>query len=309
MPRVTDVALSIARRLKHRAELVRRRTVVASAPAQDAVRRGIVRVLPLAYRPQRYATWFWERYLPESYTFPVNHLVFDAPAALLAAEPQPCPPVVWCLWTGDNEMPDVRRESFEQIVRANPDLDVRLVTPANLADYVLPDRPLHPAYEHLSLVHRSDYLRAYLMHFHGGAYADIKPVMGGWSASLARLNASDAWCVGRAEPVSTDTFRGPSGRMGRDLKLVMSRIPSQTNFAFKPGTALSAEWYAEACRRLDYYADVLAAHPGDARGTNPSYPVAWYSLLATILKPLYLKYIDKVIVDDAMNIDVTRAYR
>ena len=34
--------------------------------------------------------------------------------------------------------------------------------------------PLHPAYEHLSAVHRSDYLRAYLALHWGGGYCDLK---------------------------------------------------------------------------------------------------------------------------------------
>ena len=48
------------------------------------------------------------------------------------------------------------------------------MTPANLQDWVVAGHPLHPAYNDLSLVHRSDYLRAYLLHHHGGGYCDLK---------------------------------------------------------------------------------------------------------------------------------------
>ena len=45
---------------------------------------------------------------------------------------------------------------------------------------------VHPAYEYLSLVHRSDYLRCELLHRYGGLYADLDTLC--WSA-LAELHA------------------------------------------------------------------------------------------------------------------------
>ncbi|MEU5467039.1 hypothetical protein [Kocuria salsicia] len=51
---------------------------------------------------------------------------------------------------------------------------MELVTPENLSDWVLPQHPLHRAYENLSLVCRSNYLRASLTHHHGGGYCDLK---------------------------------------------------------------------------------------------------------------------------------------
>ena len=63
----------------------------------------------------------------------------------------------------------------------HPEIPVLLVTPDDLAAYVLPEHPLHEAYEGLSFVHRSDYLRCYFLNFHGGGYADIKPFHTGWA--------------------------------------------------------------------------------------------------------------------------------
>lgn len=53
-------------------------------------------------------------------------------------------------------------------------LPVELVTPKNLSDWVLPQHPLHRAYENLSLVCCSKYLRVSLTHHHGGGYCDLK---------------------------------------------------------------------------------------------------------------------------------------
>ena len=40
--------------------------------------------------------------------------------------------------------------------------------------FIHPQYPIHPAYNFLSNIHRSDYLRCYFMHILGGGYADIK---------------------------------------------------------------------------------------------------------------------------------------
>ncbi len=37
-----------------------------------------------------------------------------------------------------------------------------------------PEMPIHKAFPYLSLVHKSDFLRIYLMYNYGGAYTDVK---------------------------------------------------------------------------------------------------------------------------------------
>lgn len=51
---------------------------------------------------------------------------------------------------------------------------MKVINPALLPFFILKDAPLHPSYSFLSGVHRSDYLRCYLMHHYGGGYSDIK---------------------------------------------------------------------------------------------------------------------------------------
>ncbi|MGI9252585.1 MAG: hypothetical protein ACR2J8_02470, partial [Thermomicrobiales bacterium] len=79
------------------------------------------------------------------------------------------PRTVYCFWTGENEMPSQRLESLETI-RQNAGCEVVLVTPDNLADFLV--EPLHEAYDYLSCTHRADYLRAWFMHHRGGGYTD-----------------------------------------------------------------------------------------------------------------------------------------
>ena len=91
----------------------------------------------------------------------------------LDATPGPFVPRVFTFWTGDNDMSTRRRISLERL-RADIGLEVVLITPDNLAEWVVPGHPLHPSYQHLSLGHRSDYLRAYFFHHHGGGDCDVK---------------------------------------------------------------------------------------------------------------------------------------
>ena len=76
---------------------------------------------------------------------------------------------------------------------------VVLVTPENLPQFIQPNAPLHPAFEYLSLVHKSDYLRCYFMHHLGGGYSDIKPCRHNWLASFEQLEASPAYAIGYPE--------------------------------------------------------------------------------------------------------------
>lgn len=67
----------------------------------------------------------------------------------------------------------------------------------------------------------------------------------------------------------------------------------------RPGTALTAQWYQEECRRMDLVAAELAANPGNVWGNNPGYPLTWTSLFS-VFPPLQLKYLSHVVHDDAL---------
>ena len=59
---------------------------------------------------------------------------------------------------------------------------------------------MHARYRDLHVVHRSDYLRAYFLHFFGGGYTDIKEPIGSWAAAFDRFDASSAWLCGPHKP-------------------------------------------------------------------------------------------------------------
>ena len=132
--------------------------------------------------------------MPNSSTFMVNHLFYDY--QLPEGNLQNAPNQIFIVWLGDNQITPTRQKSIDLIRSVNSESDVILLNYDNLADYVLPEHPLPPSYEKLSYIQRSDYLRAYLMHHHGGVYMDIKPMDKPWLPLLKELNATpDMWVI------------------------------------------------------------------------------------------------------------------
>lgn len=218
------------------------------------------------------------------------------------------PEVIWTLWLGENELTPGRRKGIESIRTRNPDLRVELITPDRLDELVVPGYPLHPAYANLSLNHRSDYMRAYLLHHHGGGYADIKSLVGPWLPAFQRLAESDSWLVGR--PLTDPKWAGnSSGRLQTHLRRYYRLVVFGSVLIAKSHTPLTAEWIREVDRLLDYYAPALQETPGNMWGNNAGYPIPWMGLQGSTLQPLCLKYQSRIIHDESISWDMRVAYR
>ncbi len=103
----------------------------------------------------------------------VDHRSFDHPPTGLMPVAWGGKPAIWMAWTGNNPLPDLLALCLASVRRHNgADFEVIVVTPGNLRRYVDP----HPAYHYLSLTHRADYLRLYLLHRYGGIYLDMDTV-------------------------------------------------------------------------------------------------------------------------------------
>lgn len=279
--------LQLARRAKHAAFVAdkRSRRALRKAKFDAATRlfRHTERVRPFSYDSARYAD-----------TFLARTIVPELPSEL--------PRRVYAIWAGDNELTDNRKRNLE-LVRRRIGLPVELVTPDSLDLWLVPGSPLHPAYEHLSMIHRSDYLRGYLMHHHGGAYVDIKRPLGSWSDLFSTMAADpDAWVTSYSTAHANwiGKLRGP---VGRDILVHYRLLFGKGAFMMRSQTSLTAEWMAEMDRRLDSAHDRLLHHHGGLFGDDPSYPLSWTDLLGRVLDPLTLKYLPHVRVDDRMLLD------
>ncbi len=280
-------AWQAARQAKHAAYVVGKRLRPRVIAGRDHLYAATARL-----RPYRFSV---ERYQDPRGSLPFDFFLHQDPPPGWVVEGLATPRVIRCLWTGDNPLTDNRRRGLDALQRMNPDVPVELITADRVAELVVPEHPLHAAYPLLSAVHRSDYLRGYLLHHHGGGYADIKPTRAAWTGAFDLLEADPgAWVVGYPE-VDSDLVANLGGRLGRDVRASWSQLIGNAVFVARPRTPFTAEWLAEAERRLDYYHAALRRHPAsDPYGRSPGYPVTWIGLQADVVQPLQLKHLDHV---------------
>lgn len=279
--------LGLARQVKHAAFVAdkrsRRRFKRVKFDVATRLFRHTERLRPFSYKPARYVD-----------TFLAHTMVPDRPSEF--------PRRVFVIWAGDNELSDNRKRNLE-LVRSQIGLPVELVTPVSLQRWIVPDHPLHPAYEHLSLIHRSDYLRGYLMHHHGGGYVDVKRPLESWARPFTSMEADPGAWVTSYSAAHANWIGKLRGRMGRDI-LVHYRVTfGKSGFMMRSQTPLTLEWMTEMHSRLDAAHGALKAHPGGIFGDDPDYPLSWTDLLGRVLDPLTLKYLAHVRLDDRMLLD------
>lgn len=210
------------------------------------------------------------------------------------------PERIFALWTGDNALTVNRRRGLAAL-EERAGVPVVLVTPDSLSRWIVPSHPIHPAYEHLSLTHRSDYLRAYLLHHHGGGYADIKSPTSSWLGTFKAMQANEGiWVAGYREMSAAEVLP-VSGRLGRDLALSIRRLVGQGALVARSHTPLTGEWLREVERLLDYYEPHLKEIPGGISNEVAGYPIPWTRIMAQVFHPIQFKYLNHVRVDDALR--------
>lgn len=206
----------------------------------------------------------------------------------------------------------VRQQSLTSLRSSG--LEVTLITPQNLADYIEPDS-LHPSYPSLNLAHRADYLRALFMHRFGGAYCDIKPLSSSWVPAFEKLAQDENLLATGYQEIhpsgianihrSSTLLHQPLNRRICDyihwrwLRLNYKKVIGNGAFIFKANSRLTTLWWEEVNRRLDVLGPLLtkfpAQEPKELMGAvygnkKSSYPVPWSHLLGDILQPLALRF-------------------
>lgn len=194
-------------------------------------------------------------------------------------------------------MSDSRKRSLENLNSVS-ELQVILVTPETLPNYILPEHPLHEAYQYLSETHKADYLRTYFMNFHGGGYSDIKLTTGSWKQAYEAVTTSDFyWCCGYKELSHLDT---------------KSALIGMCSFICKPNTPFTNEWYSAMMQVLDVKLEELKRHPStfpqDCVGSGSGYPLGWSEILADVFIGINYKYRNRIL-RTLPSCDFTWGYR
>ncbi len=216
--------------------------------------------------------------------------------------------VIYCFWTGGNDL-TVNRKTSLDILKKYSGVEIQLITPLNLEDYILEDYPLHEAYQYLSLVHRSDYLRCYFMYHYGGGYTDIKANYNNWKNAFDLLNDNhDKAVIGYPEIKKEDigyiksfVDKKNAKKINKDMKKNYYLMIGNCSYIFKPKSLFAKLWYDELHLRLDENLHLLKKHPGNVLGDNEGYPLPWTSILGQIFHPLCLNFHDKLILDENLR--------
>lgn len=236
-------------------------------------------------------------------------------ARTFLARPEPphedaaaCPRRLYAIWFGA-AMPLKRQRSLDDLRRRNPHTPVTLVTEETLADFLLPDHPLHPAYPTMSPVHQSDYIRCYIMHFHGGGYADLKPQRASWDRAFERMAQHPSLLVSGYREITTNYVSEQPRNLGQDLRRYFRFVLGPSAFIMRPRSVFTASWYRELQRRMDYCAPAFTDAPiNDPYRLPASYPLWWGELMGDITHGLSLKYQSHIHFDDDLR-PVLKDYR
>lgn len=134
-------------------------------------------------------------------------------------------------------------------------VEVKLVTKQEIKDWILPDHPLHPAFEYLSEVHKADYLRTYFMNFYGGGYSDIKKPSTDWNKYFDEMDKNpEIWMCGYGEQSPHDIAFQPLANHWNELV-------GNGCYISRKQTPLTKEWYSEMIRLLDSKLEDLIKNP------------------------------------------------
>jgi hypothetical protein len=208
------------------------------------------------------------------------------------------PRLIWCYWSG-GPMNGNRLRSFE-MMRKYMGVPICLVTDSNIEEFVVEGYPLHDTYKYLSSVHKSDYLRIYLLHHYGGGWHDIKPTKVSYLPSWDEFDNPEIYCVGKPE------IKGGPAKVFDQFGLWMpdywTKLVATNRWVGRANTPFSQELYNEVNQFLDENSEDLkmnpAKHAYDKKknklfawfsGENNRYPLPW-TVFGNIFHPLNYKY-------------------
>lgn len=215
------------------------------------------------------------------------------------------PKVVFVCWFGgygDNIplMSENRFEAFKLLLK-NIKIPVILITNINYKSFILVNYPIHKSFDLLSGVHKSDYLRCYLLLHYGGGYHDIKARIISWENEWNKddwLFDNNIWMYGRQEK-NKNSIGYPPGN--KHIRINYKKLITMGWIICKKQSEFLIKLMEQINFILDKTYNDLIKFPGlKAEGyyfENPflmvpknSYPLRWLQILGEIYHPLMLNY-------------------
>jgi hypothetical protein len=208
--------------------------------------------------------------------------------------------VVYVCWTGNNPLTKNRKECLD-LIKKNIGVKVVVITPKNINTFIKKKYPLHKAYPYLSLVHKADYLRTYLMHHYGGGYSDIKRTYTDWNIFFDNVNNSNNFANGSRE------HSGGCASYNEKVCKNYNSLYQNGAYIFKPKTPFTKEWIDGLHKKLDEKYELLKQYPSteprEVTGMEKKnkkiskYPLNWAEILGSIFHDICYKYKHKLLYE------------
>lgn len=213
---------------------------------------------------------------------------------------------LYMFWTGNNQPSNARIRAVNATMQSC-NVEFILKVGDSVHELELPEYPFHEAYNYLSLTHKADYLRCYVMHHYGGGYADIKIWDFDWNPYFDALENSDRWAIGHRELSPDGVAIVPNDPLATVIKASYENLIGNCGYIFKPNTPFTTEWKKQLHLKLDSKLEELRSNPSrhpqdviNARfmdGTISRYPLRWAEILGEIFHKLCYQNQDKLIPD------------
>ncbi len=208
---------------------------------------------------------------------------------------------IFVFWTGNNSLSENRIKSLESL-KTVTGANIILITPNNLNYYVKQYAPLHPAYDYLSLVHKSDYLRSYFMYHYGGGYSDIKRSLGSWKRGFELINSNDdIWMIATREKKAIHVGYVEDPIIYKQLLKNYRQLPQNCAYICKPNTPLFRDILNDIHKILDIHYEQLKTNNNwpirAKKGDGSNYPLRWTEICGSLLHKYALIYNNHILFD------------
>lgn len=212
--------------------------------------------------------------------------------------------IIWSIWFGGiDNMSNDRKECLESIKQKNKNFI--LVDESNLNYFC---KKLNKSFDYLSLTHKSDYIRCYLMNEFGGCYTDIKKTDFSYDDTFSVLNSVKNYGYigcGYRENSSNDIALTKEAQINKNRYY---DFIGTSAFMFLKNTKFTNTWFDKVENILNLNEDNLKNFPGSyhPRATingahqdntieKKGYPFEWTEILGHIYHPLVYENKNKII--------------
>lgn len=210
------------------------------------------------------------------------------------------PEVVFIVWFGD-KISNNRLKALNSLVN-NLGVPYILITEKNYKYFELNNYPIHRGFQYLSGNHKSDYLRAYLLHNYGGGYHDIKYRDKNWINQWNTFSDSNIWIKSRAEKRMSSVGYNVDNIGEKMIQTKYKELGSMCWVICRPRTLYTKELLNRIHTKLDYHITKLSKYPSKKQegyyANKPFskvelhnvYPLRWLEIMGEIFHPLMYKY-------------------